>query len=400
MPATTAGAGRPRPGLAHRLAPMSGRSRHEEHRTATPLELFFDLAFVIAFAAASSELDHALAEGHLAIGLIGFAFAVFAVAWAWINFTWFASAYDTDDDVYRITTLIQIAGALVLAAGVQTAFEDGNYVGITFGYVVMRLAMVAQWLRAARNDPQRRQTALRYAAGITIVQALWLARLALPESWSTPMFLLLVIAELLVPILAERAPGGPTTYHPRHIAERYGLFTIIVLGEAIASATIAVRTGLDEGDYLPELLSLSAAGLVIVFALWWLYFDRPAHGLLTTLRLSILWGYGHYFILASAAAVGAGLGVVVDYDTHHAEISGTVAGYAVALPVAVYLFFVWRLHIRPHQAGAQVVAYPVVAVLVLLTPLGPAPVHVTAVLLAVLVVITISLGRRVPDRVG
>jgi hypothetical protein len=116
--------------------------------------------------------------------------------------------------------------------------------------------------------------------------------------------------------------------------------------------------------------------------------------------LSILWGYGHYFILASAAAVGAGLGVVVDYDTHHAEISGTVAGYAVALPVAVYLFFVWLLHIRPHQAGAQVVAYPVVAVLVLLTPLGPAPVHVTAVLLAVLVAITISLGRRVPDRVG
>ena len=68
----------------------------------------------------------------------------------------------------------------------------------------------------------------------------------------------------------------------------------------------------------------------------------------------MLWGYGHYFIFASAAAVGAGLGVVVDYDTHHAEISGTVAGYAVAVPVAVYLFFVWLLHIRPHQSGPVV----------------------------------------------
>src|SRR4029453_2022408 len=159
-------------------------------------------------------------------------------------------------------------------------------------------------------------------------------------------------------------------------------------------------TGLAEGDYLPELLSLAIAGLVIVFALWWLYFDRSAHGLLTTLRMSMLWGYGHYFILASAAAVGAGLGVAVDYLPHHAEISGPVAGWAVALPVAVYLFFVWLLHIRPHQVGALVTAYPVVAVLVLATPPGPAPVHVTAVLLAVLVAITVTIGRRAPDPIS
>src|SRR4030095_6003194 len=133
----------------------------------------------------------------------------FAIWWAWMNFTWFASAYDTDDDVYRITTLVQIAGALVLAAGIESAFEDGNYVGITAGYVLMRLAMVAQWLRAARSDPRRRQTALLYASGIACVQLLWRMRLLLPEGWSTASFLVLVVAELLVPIIAERAPGGP-----------------------------------------------------------------------------------------------------------------------------------------------------------------------------------------------
>ena len=382
------------------LSPMRPRSTTEPHRAATPLELFFDLCFVVAVAQAALPLHHDISAGHIWHGVQSYLMVFFAIWWAWMNFTWFASAYDTDDDVYRITTLVQIAGALVLAAGVQSAFEGGNYVGITAGYVVMRLAMVAQWLRAARNDPQRRQTALRYAVGITVVQVLWLARLAMPESWLVPVFLLLVIAELLVPIIAERAPGGPTTYHPRHIAERYGLFTIIVLGEAIASATVAIRTGLDEGDYLPELLSLSAAGVIIVFALWWLYFDRPAHNLLRSLRMSMLWGYGHYFILSSAAAVGAGLGVVVDYETHHAEISGTVAAYAVAVPVAVYVFFVWLLHIRPHQSGRVVVAYPVVAVLVLLTPLGPAPVHVTAALLAALTAITMSVGRRAPDRLS
>jgi low temperature requirement protein LtrA len=382
------------------LTPMRPRPADEPHRVATPLELFFDLCFVVAVAQAALPLHHSISEHHVAHGVTSYLMVFFAIWWAWMNFTWFASAYDTDDDVYRITTLVQIAGALIIAAGIASAFEDGNYVGITSGYVVMRLAMVAQWLRAARNDRPRRQTAILYAVGIAVVQLLWLMRLLLPEGWATAAFAILVVAELLVPIIAERAPGGPTTYHPHHIAERYGLFTIIVLGETVAAATIAVRTGLDEGTYGRTLISLAVAGIVIVFGLWWVYFDRSAHGLLTTLRTSILWGYGHYFILASAAAVGAGLGVVVDYDTHHTEISGTMAGYAVAVPVAVYLFFVWLLHIRPHQAGPLVVTYPVVAALTLLTPLGPAPVHVTAVLVVILVAVTITAGRRVPDPLG
>jgi low temperature requirement protein LtrA len=154
----------------------------------------------------------------------------------------------------------------------------------------MRLAMVAQWTRAARSDPPRRATALRYAAGITGVQIGWLVRLALPEDWTVPAFLLLVVGELLVPIVAEHAPGGPTTWHPHHIAERYGLFTIIMLGEAVSAATIAIRTGLDLGEHVPGLVSLAVAGLVIVFALWWLYVDRSAGGLLTSLRVAMLWG--------------------------------------------------------------------------------------------------------------
>jgi low temperature requirement protein LtrA len=379
---------------------MRPRSATESHRAATPLELFFDLCFVVAVAQAAAPLHHAIAEGHVWDGVRGYLMVFFAIWWAWMNFTWFASAYDTDDDVYRITTLVQIAGALVLAAGVGPAFDHGDYAVITVGYVVMRLALVAQWLRAARSDERRRVTALRYAAGITIMQLLWLVRLSLPDPWLTPAFLILVVGELLVPIVAERAEGGPTTYHPHHIAERYGLFTIIVLGESVAAATVAVRTGLDTGEHFSAMVSVAAAGLVIVSALWWLYFDRPAHGLLTTLRTSILWGYGHYFILASAAAVGAGLAVVVDYHTHHAEISGTVAGYAVTLPVAIYLMFVWLLHIRPHERGPLLIAYPVVAALTLLTPLGPAPPGVIAGLLVVLVAITVTLGRRVPDPVG
>lgn len=382
------------------LTPMRARAADEHHRVATPLELLFDLCFVVAVAQAAIPLHHAVAEDHVWSGVSSYLLVFFAVWWAWMNFTWFASAYDTDDDVYRITSFVQIAGALVLAAGVSTAFDDGNWVGITLGYVIMRLALVAQWLRASRADPQRRATALRYAVGITIVQVLWLARLALPEGWAVPTFLLLVVAELMVPLVAERAPGGPTTWHPQHIAERYGLFTIIMLGESVSAATIAIRTGLDGGEYVTDLVPIAIAGLVVVFALWWLYFDRSARGLLTSLRAGILWGYGHYFIFASAAAVGVGLAVAVDYATHHAHVSGVTAGYALAVPVALYLFFVWLLHIRPHQQGPLVVAYPAVAALVLLAPFGPKPVLSIAGLLVVLVAITVGVGRRVPDRIA
>ena len=379
------------------LTPMRARAADENHRVATPLELFFDLCFVVAVAQAAAPLHHDISEAHVLHGVQSYLMVFFAIWWAWMNFTWFASAYDTDDDVYRITTLVQIAGALVLAAGVGSAFADGNYLGITVGYVIMRLAMVVQWLRAARADEQRRQTALLYAVGILIIQALWLLRLALPEGWGTPSFLILVVGELLVPIIAERAPGGPTTWHPHHIAERYGLFTIIMLGEAVSAATIAIRTGLDTGEHVSDLVSVAVAGLVIVFALWWLYFDRSAQGILTSVRAGMLWGYGHYFIFAAAAAAGVGVAVSVDYDTHHTEISGVTAGYAMAVPVAVYLVAVWLLHIRPHLRGPLVIAYPIVAVLVLLAPLGPAPVHVIAGLLVVLVAIAVVVGRRVPD---
>jgi low temperature requirement protein LtrA len=380
------------------LTPMRARSAGENHRVATPLELFFDLCFVVAVAQAATPLHHAISEDHVWVGVTSYLMVFFAIWWAWMNFTWFASAYDTDDDVYRITSFVQIAGALVLAAGVASAFDDGNWTGITVGYAIMRFAMVAQWLRAAVSDPPRRATALRYAAGITVVQVLWLSRLALPEAWSTPTFLLLVVAELVIPVIAERAPGGPTTWHPHHIAERYGLFTIIMLGEAVSAATIAVRTGLDTGLHVSDLLEVAVAGLLVVFALWWLYFDRSAQGLLTSLRAGMLWGYGHYFIFAAAAAAGAGLAVAVDRATGHTEVSGVTAGYALAVPVAVYLFFVWLLHIRPHQQGLLVAAYPVVAGLTLLAPLGPEPVISIAGLLVVLVAITVGLGRRVPDR--
>ncbi|MCB1376434.1 MAG: low temperature requirement protein A, partial [Rhodobacteraceae bacterium] len=162
---------------------MRPRDAHEPHRAASSLELFFDLVFVIAISTAAVQLHHSLTEDHVWEGLIHFAVVFFAIWWAWMNFTWFASAFDTDDWFYRTLTLIQMAGVLVLAVGIGPLAARGDFRTVVAGYVIMRLALVTQWLRASRGHPGLRRTALRYAAGVIVCQILWVAFLWLPDEF-------------------------------------------------------------------------------------------------------------------------------------------------------------------------------------------------------------------------
>ncbi|HVW41133.1 MAG TPA: low temperature requirement protein A [Amycolatopsis sp.] len=362
--------------------PMTPRDQGEPHRAATPLELLFDLCFVVAVSQAGAQLHHSLAENDLGHGVVNYLVVFFAIWWGWVNFSWFASAFDTDDVPYRLATFVQIAGALVVAAGVPRAWHDDLTI-IVAGYVLMRLAMVAQWLRAAHADPAHRSTALRYALGVSIVQVGWILRLALPDSWFLPSFLVLVVAELAVPAWAERATM--TTWHPHHIAERYSLFTLIVLGESVLAATSAIQEALSSGHSVGKLIAIAAAGLVIVFCMWWLYFDQPGHRRLEQLS-SWVWGYGHYVIFAAAAAVGVGLEIAVDHDTHTAHLGDLAAGMAITVPVALYLLSVWVLHIGPRNECRPIaIAFPLVSVLVLAVSFTPIAVYLTALLAAALV---------------
>ena len=165
------------PSLQDHFRPMKPRDPHEAHRTATSLELLFDLVTVIAIASAAAGLHHAIAEGHIAAGIIQFAAAFFAIWWAWMNYTWFASAYDNDDTLFRLLTMIIMGGALTLASGITAFFESTDLTLMVIGYVIMRLAIVALWLRAAQADLAGRRTALWYAVGIAIVQAYWVVLL-------------------------------------------------------------------------------------------------------------------------------------------------------------------------------------------------------------------------------
>ncbi|MEU2227652.1 low temperature requirement protein A [Streptomyces sp. NPDC018347] len=347
------------------LRRLTARGRHEAHRVASPLELFFDLCFVVAIAQAGVQLVHAVAEGHAGRGILDYAMAFFAIWWAWMNFSWFASAYDNDDALYRIVTLVQIAGVLVLAAGISRAFSHHDFLLVWLGYVIMRLAMAAQWLRAAGSAPGAVRTmALRYAGGVLLCQVGWAGLVVLPEPARPWVFLVMAALELCVPLYAEK--DHETSWHPHHIAERYGLFTIIVLGETIAAATVAVKSAVDEHGSTGELLPIAGGGLLIVFSAWWIYFVVPIHGHLRSSGRAFIWGYGHYLVFASAAAIGAGLEVAVEQAVGKAHISTLSASAAVTLPTALYLLTVWTLHSRHFKVGiAQQLVLPVAALLVI-----------------------------------
>ncbi|MGD9703235.1 MAG: low temperature requirement protein A [Acidimicrobiia bacterium] len=381
-----------------RLAP---RDPDELHRAATPLELFLDLAFVVAVAQAASSLHHGLVDGHAGDALLGFPLVFFAIWWAWMNFAWFASAYDNDDALYRLAVFVQMTGVLVLAAGIPRAFDERDLEVITVGYVVMRLALVAQWLRAARSHRSGRQTALRYAAGVTAVQIGWLLRLLVPERWYVVTFLVLAVAELAVPVWAETA--GRTPWHPGHMVERYGLFTIIVLGESVLAATIAAQAALDAESSFADLAAVVIGGLLLAFAMWWIYFDLPSERLVERARREFeqrvaapfAWGYGHYLVFGSVAAAGAGVAVAIDRAAGHVTLSDTQAGLAVTVPVAVFVLAVWVLHAPAKSPGPMRSIVPPVAVaLVLASSATPEPVLVAGLVLTALVVIGVVLRPR------
>ncbi|MGW7021830.1 low temperature requirement protein A [Streptomyces decoyicus] len=376
---------------------MRARRRDEEHRTATPLELFFDLCFVVAIAEAGRQLAHALAEGHPGHGISGYLMLFFAIWWAWMNFSWFASAYDTDDALYRVVTLVQMAGVLVLAAGVPRAFAHSDFTVIWFGYVLMRLAMVTQWLRAARGGRgAERRTALRYALGMTVCQVGWLGLLVLPKGDVPWVFVVVGLLELAVPTLAERERQTP--WHPHHISERYGLFTIIVLGETIAAATLAVQSALDENDELSTLLPIAGGGLLLVFAAYWIYFAVPIHLHLRSNRQAFLWGYGHYLVFGSAAAVGAGIEIAVEEASGKAHLSAFAAAACVTVPAALFMFTVWLIHSRHQKRGpAQQLVLPVSSLAVLACTFAG---HWAVLAAGLVASVTVAIGVALTTRQG
>ena len=338
--------------LHHHTRRMGGRDPHEAHRAATLLELLFDLTFVIGFGSVASQFAHQVAEGHIAAGLIGFGFASFAIWWAWINFSWFASAYDTDDWIFRVTTMVQMTGVLVLAVGLPRMFRSieqhlpvDNSI-MVLGYVIMRVAMVFQWLRAARQDPARRRACLTYAVAISLAQLGWIAQIAFDFSVGTSFLLgaALILVEMAGPIIAERRDGG-TPWHAHHIVERYGLLAIIALGEGVVGTVATLSAVVQRQGWTLDAALVAVAGTGLTFGMWWTYYILPSARVLSQHReRSFVWGYSQFLIIAAIVATGAGLHVAALFIEGKAHIGPLATVLSVALPVGVYLAMIYAIY--------------------------------------------------------
>ena len=337
---------------AHHRRRFSGRDPGEAHRAATPLELLYDLTLVVAFGIAADELAHFVADEHVLGGVAGFAFAAFGASWAWINYSWFASAYDTDDWVFRLATLVQMIGVIVFALGLPQMFESIDH-GDTLdngvmvsGYVVMRVSLLFLWWQVSRHDPARREAARTYIVTIGVAQAGWIAMVLvdLPVVTTFLLFIPLFAIEFLGPFLAERKADTP--WHPHHIAERYGLLVIITLGEVILG-TVAALNALVHGEagWTTDAVLLAICGVGLTFGCWWMYFsvawDEPlarARGHSFTFR------YGHLAIFGPLAAMGAGLHVAAYQLEGEAKIGDTGTVLSVVIPVAIFALALYGLY--------------------------------------------------------
>jgi low temperature requirement protein LtrA len=376
--------------------PQALRDPSEKHRTATWLELFFDLCFVVAVAALARGLHDDPTFG----GVLRFAGLFVPVWWAWMGFTWYATTFDNDDVPYRVSLLGAMLCILWLAAAID-GLAEGRVLGFVLAYVALKTLLVGLFLRARRDANNVRALATWYAAGNAFGAVIWLSSLLVPEPGRYAVWAVALFVELLAPILAVRS-SSERAFHPEHIPERYGLFTLIVLGESV----LAVAAGTTGTGWDPTAVLTGVFGFVDAACIWWLYFDYVESSALTLgSRAAFFWGYGHLFIYASIAAFGVGIQLAIEGAPPSAEMASAAAappegsdtvGASAILGgggAAVYLLAISFIHwVNRHSLDDRVVyaQLGVAAALICLAVLGSslAPLAFTATLSLLLLALT------------
>jgi low temperature requirement protein LtrA len=210
----------------------------------------------------------------------------------------------------------------------------------------MRVALVFQWLRAAKQDPARRRACLTYATAVSIAQVGWVVLIFIDFSLvATFVFSAILIAvEMTGPYIAERKTVG-TPWHPHHIAERYGLLAIIALGEGVVGTVASLSAVVESQGWNMDAAMVCIAGIGLTFGMWWVYYIVPAGEMLHAHReRSFVWGYGHMVIFGAIVATGAGLHVAAYFIEHKAHIGALATVLTVAVPVSVYLLSIYAMY--------------------------------------------------------
>lgn len=277
-------------------------------RRATWLELFFDLIFVAAVAQVGGPLH----TNYSFLALTRYAFLFFLIWWAWLGHTLYSTRFDTDDPVQRALTLVQMFTVAVMAANASEDLGSRSAAGFAAAYAAMRIILVLQYLRARRVERSKRLTNY-YAAGFGLAATFWLvaAFFGAPERfwvWGAAL-----AVEIATPILCARY-DHELPPHPEHLPERFGLFTIILMGESL----VAIMRGIESQEtWSPHAASAAFFGMALVFGLWWWYFDgaqaaKERHiRSKRDFRLFRVWSYAHFPMYLAVATVGIGVEHVI-----------------------------------------------------------------------------------------
>jgi low temperature requirement protein LtrA len=287
-------------------------SRNQESRRVSWLELFFDLIFV----AAVSQVGVPLGEDYSIHGLVRYSLMFLLIWWAWFGHTMYSTRFDAEDVVHRLLTLVQIFAAAAMAANAKQGLADRDSAGFGAAYAVQRVVLVIQYLRARREEQTRRFCTL-CALGYGAAAVLWVIAAIVPTPFRFWIWGAALLIDLSTPLLlVEHMHTVPP--HAEHLPERFGLFTIILLGESVA----AVMRGMESQESWPVSAAISAfTGLALVFGLWWWYFDvaRGAERRLvrsgSDALLFNIWSHAHFCLYFSIAVLGVGIEHVISLST-------------------------------------------------------------------------------------
>jgi low temperature requirement protein LtrA len=304
----------------------------DEERHATWLELFFDLVFVICIA----EVVHTLEDDRTLGGFLGTAGLFVPIWWAWVGYTVYADRFDTDDLLHRVLVLAGMLAVIAMALSVHDALHGGS-ARFALTYVAVRTVVLLLNARARRHAAPARPLLNLYLAAFTASAALWLVSVLVPEPYRYLLWAVGTTIELSAPWLG-RSQIAQAPIHASHMTERYGLFTLIVLGESV----ISVAQGAAGVDWEPGTLAVALTGFLVVACLWWIYFEYISGLANRSVLQGLCFNYAHLPLLAGLVSVALGIELAVVESAAH-ELERATA-MALGGGTALYLLALTALH--------------------------------------------------------
>ncbi len=285
------------------LSPTLHTAHEGEHeRKVTWLELFYDLVYVAAIIQLGNTLSNDVSWG----GFIRFVALFIPIWWSWTGITFYVNRFVVEDLVHRLLIFTQIGFIAVMAMSTVDAF---GALGQQFvlAYVGIRAVLIVLYVRAYRHVPEGRPLTSRYAIGFTLAAGIWLISAFVPAPARYALWILGMAADFAVPLTSRRLNALLPPDVP-HMAERYGLFTIIVMGEAF----VKVISSAPADPLMLQTLLLGALGIMLAGSIWWLYFDDVAGSPVNpTGRAPYVWIYSHLPLAIGLTAFGVSMKKVI-----------------------------------------------------------------------------------------